>query len=160
METTTIQEGIVVRCIQRVEELMKNIRLAAKSLESKEFEAKLERCSKLIRRDIVFIPSLYTIQETVSVYNEDDGTGAAGGGGSVGQTIEPVGKPQLSEQQLLEYALEQTKLREQEAAQGGGSDGDFSEEDEEEEDDFFFNYKFKSSEEAAAEEVDDKIVDP
>lgn len=71
MKHTELQEGIVVRCIQRVDELLKNIRLAAKNLESKEFEEKLERASRLIRRDIVFAPSLYTTQEVVSVYEEE-----------------------------------------------------------------------------------------
>lgn len=71
MKYTDLQEGTVVRCIQRVDELIKNIRIAAKNLESIEFQAKLERASNLIRRDIVFSPSLYTQQEVVHVENED-----------------------------------------------------------------------------------------
>lgn len=71
MEHTELQEGIMVRCIQRVDEMLKNIRLAAKNLESKEFEDKLERASRLIRRDIVFSPSLYTSNEMISVYEEE-----------------------------------------------------------------------------------------
>ena len=71
MKHTELQEGIVVRCIQRVDELLKNIRIAAKNLESKEFEEKLERASRLIRRDIVFAPSLYTAQEMVNVYEDE-----------------------------------------------------------------------------------------
>lgn len=71
MEHTELQEGIMVRCIQRVDEMLKNIRLAAKNLESKEFEDKLERASRLIRRDIVFAPSLYTSNEMVSVFEEE-----------------------------------------------------------------------------------------
>lgn len=74
MNHTELQEGIMVRCIQRVDELLKNIRLAAKNLESKEFETKLERASRLIRRDIVFAPSLYTVQEVVNVYDDEANT--------------------------------------------------------------------------------------
>ena len=71
MKYTELQEGTLVRCIQRVDEMIKNIRLATKHLESKEFEGKLERVSKLIRRDIVFSPSLYTVQEVVNVFDEE-----------------------------------------------------------------------------------------
>lgn len=71
MTYTELQEGIMVRCIQRTDELIKNIRIAAKNLESMEFEAKLERASKLIRRDIVFCPSLYTQEQAIAVDSEE-----------------------------------------------------------------------------------------
>ena len=90
MQHTELQEGIIVRCIQRVDELLKNIRLAAKNLESKEFEEKLERCSKLIRRDIVFAPSLYTTQDMISVYEEEEPQKS---------TV-----PQISENQMIELS--------------------------------------------------------
>lgn len=61
----------MVRCIQRVDELMKNISIAARNMELVDFQAKLERSSKLIRRDIVFMPSLYTGKELIQIKNQE-----------------------------------------------------------------------------------------
>ncbi|UXI21517.1 transcription factor E2F3-like [Sarcoptes scabiei] len=67
MQYTNLQEGIMVRCIQRTDELMKNIKIAARNMEMIDFQAKLERSSQLIRRDIVFMPSLYTSKEMATI---------------------------------------------------------------------------------------------
>lgn len=72
MEYTGLQEGIMVRCIQRVDDLIKNIRIAARNLDLVDFQAKLERSSKMIRRDIVFMPSLYTTRSMVDQFIDHD----------------------------------------------------------------------------------------
>ncbi|XP_046914477.2 superkiller complex protein 2 [Dermatophagoides farinae] len=72
MKYTGLQEGIMVRCIQRVDELIKNVRIASRNLDLVDFQTKLERSSKLIRRDIVFMPSLYTTRDMVDVIDHDN----------------------------------------------------------------------------------------
>ena len=57
---TDAQEGIIVRTIQRLDELCSNLRNAAKIIGDTVLESKIEQCSVLIRRDIVFAGSLYT----------------------------------------------------------------------------------------------------
>jgi antiviral helicase SKI2 len=57
---TDTQEGIIVRTIQRLDELCGNLRNAAKIIGDTVLESKIEQCSVLIRRDIVFTGSLYT----------------------------------------------------------------------------------------------------
>lgn len=131
MTYTTVQEGILVRCIQRTDELIKNIRLAAKKLESKEFEAKLERSSKLIRRDIVFTPSLYTAQETVQVVPEDSNVAN--------------GAPPVAEDKNIVVA--QMGITQRETIDGPQEEEEEEEATEEDEDgllysDEFFNYNF------------------
>ncbi|EEC17568.1 helicase, putative, partial [Ixodes scapularis] len=59
MELTKTQEGIIVRCIQRLDELLKDVRTAAGIVGNPELRAKMEEASRLIRRDIVFAASLY-----------------------------------------------------------------------------------------------------
>ncbi|XP_061208227.1 superkiller complex protein 2 [Neopsephotus bourkii] len=55
-----LQEGSVVRCIQRLEELCRELRQAARLLGEPALATKMEAVSGLIRRDIVFAASLYT----------------------------------------------------------------------------------------------------
>jgi antiviral helicase SKI2 len=57
---TECQEGIIVRTIQRLDELCGNLKNAARIIGDTVLESKIEQCSVLIRRDIVFAGSLYT----------------------------------------------------------------------------------------------------
>jgi antiviral helicase SKI2 len=60
---TEEQEGIIVRTIQRLDETCSNLKDAAKIIGDTVLESKMEQCSTLIRRDIVFAGSLYTKTE-------------------------------------------------------------------------------------------------
>ena len=62
---TDEQEGIIVRTIQRLDETCSNLKDAAKIIGDTVLESKMEQCSALIRRDIVFAGSLYTKTESV-----------------------------------------------------------------------------------------------
>ncbi|KAM8982795.1 superkiller complex protein 2-like [Ara ararauna] len=55
-----VQEGSVVRCMQRLEELCRELRHAARTVGEPALAAKMEAASTLIKRDIVFAASLYT----------------------------------------------------------------------------------------------------
>lgn len=57
---TEVQEGIIVRCIQRLEETCRDVRNAARVIGEPTLHAKMEQASNLIKRDIVFAASLYT----------------------------------------------------------------------------------------------------
>lgn len=57
---TDTQEGIIVRTIQRLDELCHNLKSAARIIGDTVLESKIEQCSVLIRRDIIFAASLYT----------------------------------------------------------------------------------------------------
>ncbi|MFH4976064.1 hypothetical protein AB6A40_002773 [Gnathostoma spinigerum] len=61
MELTNVHEGIIVRCIQRLDELCKDIRNAARLIGDPEFYEKMSDVSSAIKRDIVFAASLYTV---------------------------------------------------------------------------------------------------
>ena len=52
-------EGTTIRTLRRVEELVRQIAVAAKAIGNLELQAKFERGSELIKRDIVFCSSLY-----------------------------------------------------------------------------------------------------
>ena len=137
MKHTELQEGIMVRCIQRVDELLKNIRLAAKNLESKEFEEKLERASRLIRRDIVFAPSLYTVQDgVVGVFEEEEE--------SRPQTVEE--EEEEEEKVGVTEGKKKKKNADDNSVEGDKGEEKFEEEDDEddddEDDDALFTYDF------------------
>ena len=53
--------GIIVRCIQRLDETCRDVRKAAKVIGDTALYQKMQTCSTLIKRDIVFAASLYTI---------------------------------------------------------------------------------------------------
>ena len=53
--------GIIVRCIQRLDETCRDVRKAAKVIGDTLLYQKMQTCSTLIKRDIVFAASLYTI---------------------------------------------------------------------------------------------------
>ncbi|MBN3308147.1 SKIV2 Helicase, partial [Amia calva] len=57
---TDVQEGIVVRCIQRLDEVLKDVRNAARIVGDSVLYSKMEQASTAIKRDIVFTASLYT----------------------------------------------------------------------------------------------------
>ncbi|KAJ2631765.1 Antiviral helicase ski2 [Coemansia sp. RSA 1290] len=59
MSLTDAQEGIIVRCIVRIADVLKNVAAAAMLIGDTELKLKLQAASELIRRDIVFAASLY-----------------------------------------------------------------------------------------------------
>ncbi|CAF0782847.1 unnamed protein product [Didymodactylos carnosus] len=56
---TTIFEGSIIRCIRRLEELLRQMCCAAKAIGNSELEAKFTEGTQKIKRDIVFAASLY-----------------------------------------------------------------------------------------------------
>jgi len=65
MEINDIQEGTIVRTIMRIEELCQDIRNAGKTVGNSELVDKLNQVTALIKRGIVFAPSLY-FSETIT----------------------------------------------------------------------------------------------
>lgn len=60
-QLTEIQDGIIVRCIQNLVELLRDIRNAAHSFGEPILFNKINAAINLVKRDIIFAPSLYTI---------------------------------------------------------------------------------------------------
>lgn len=60
MELTDVQEGVTVKCIQRLDEVLKDVKNAAHIIGDPNLREKMEAASTAIKRDIVFTPSLYT----------------------------------------------------------------------------------------------------
>ncbi|MES1904939.1 MAG: Helicase SKI2W, partial [Paramarteilia canceri] len=60
IKETDTQEGNVVRCIQRLEELLRNLKEASILIGALTIEKKVEEALNAIKRDIVFTASLYT----------------------------------------------------------------------------------------------------
>ena len=52
--------GIIVRCIQRLDETCRDVKNAARIIGDPDLVDKMEKGSSLIKRDIVFAGSLYT----------------------------------------------------------------------------------------------------
>ncbi|XP_050354074.1 helicase SKI2W [Nymphalis io] len=66
IDLTDVQEGIIVRCIQQLHELLVDVKDAAVAIGDPKLQAKMMEASTAIKRDIVFAASLYTTQrETV-----------------------------------------------------------------------------------------------
>lgn len=65
MQLTDIQEGIIVRCIQQLNETICDVRDAARIIGDPELQTKMEEASTAIKRDIVFAASLYTHEENL-----------------------------------------------------------------------------------------------
>lgn len=63
MQLTDVQEGIIVRCIQQLNEIIRDVRVAAKNVGEYNLESKMDEASSVIKRDIVFVQSLYTEEE-------------------------------------------------------------------------------------------------
>ncbi|PIA59509.1 hypothetical protein AQUCO_00400415v1 [Aquilegia coerulea] len=59
MEITKVFEGSLIRAIRRLEEVLQQLILAAKSIGETELESKFEAAVSKIKRDIVFAASLY-----------------------------------------------------------------------------------------------------
>ncbi|KAL4219308.1 hypothetical protein ACF0H5_021887 [Mactra antiquata] len=57
---TDVQEGIIVRCIQRLHETLRDVRNAARIIGDPVLYRKMEEASGMVKRDIVFAASLYT----------------------------------------------------------------------------------------------------
>jgi len=58
-EMTEIFEGGIIRCMRRLEELLRQMSLAAKVIGNKDLEDKFNEGVRLLKRDIVFAASLY-----------------------------------------------------------------------------------------------------
>ena len=56
---TDVQEGDIVRCITRLDELCREVRNCARMIGNPTLYLKCEEASKAIKRDIVFAASLY-----------------------------------------------------------------------------------------------------
>ena len=59
MEIARVFEGSLIRAIRRMEEVLQQLIVAAKSIGETQLEAKLEEAVSKIKRDIVFAASLY-----------------------------------------------------------------------------------------------------
>ena len=57
--TPSVFEGSLIRAIRRIEEVLQQLILSAKSIGEIQLEAKLEEAVTKIKRDIVFAASLY-----------------------------------------------------------------------------------------------------
>lgn len=60
MEKTDVQEGIIVRCIQQLNETLQDVKNAAITIGDPVLQEKMEEASTAIKRDIVYAASLYT----------------------------------------------------------------------------------------------------
>lgn len=67
MKLTDVQEGIIVRCIQQLHEVLRDIKGAATQIGNPGLQSKMEEATNVIKRDIVFAASLYTAKDTVHV---------------------------------------------------------------------------------------------
>jgi antiviral helicase SKI2 len=70
MMLTDIKEGIIVRCIQQLHETLRAVKDAARIIGDPILHSKMEEASNVIKRDIVFAASLYTLKEDVVVVYE------------------------------------------------------------------------------------------
>lgn len=59
MTLTDIQEGVIVRCIQQLNETLQDVKDAARIIGNPALHQKMEEASNAIKRDIVFAASLY-----------------------------------------------------------------------------------------------------
>lgn len=58
-QMTEIFEGSIVRCMRRLEELLRQMVQASKTIGNTDLEDKFNTAIKLIKRDIIFSASLY-----------------------------------------------------------------------------------------------------
>jgi antiviral helicase SKI2 len=63
MELTDVQEGIIVRCIQQLNETLHDVKNAAHKIGDPVLKQKMKEASDAIKRDIVFAASLYTSED-------------------------------------------------------------------------------------------------
>merc|ERR1712107_151270 len=57
---TDVQEGVIVRAIQRLDESLRDVKDAARVIGDPVLYQKMDQASTIIKRDIVFAASLYT----------------------------------------------------------------------------------------------------
>ncbi len=57
---TDVQEGVIVRTIQRLDEALRDVKDAARVIGDPMLYQKMDESSTIIKRDIVFAASLYT----------------------------------------------------------------------------------------------------
>jgi hypothetical protein len=55
-----LQEGVIVRTIQRLDEVLRNVKDGARVIGDPVLYLKMDEASTLVKRDIVFAASLYT----------------------------------------------------------------------------------------------------
>ncbi|XP_067012923.2 superkiller complex protein 2 [Anabrus simplex] len=60
IKLTDVQEGIVVRCIQQLNDTLRDVKDAASSVGDTMLSTKMDEAARAIKRDIVFAASLYT----------------------------------------------------------------------------------------------------
>ena len=58
-KTASLMEGTIVRTIRRLDELLRQLTLAARAIGNAELGEKFEACSAKIKRGIIFAASLY-----------------------------------------------------------------------------------------------------
>lgn len=63
MKLTDVQEGIIVRCIQQLNEVLRCVKEVAQKVGDVSLESKMDKASNTIKRDIVFAASLYLQHE-------------------------------------------------------------------------------------------------
>jgi len=79
LEITEEQEGIIVRCIQRLDELLRAVKAACKLIGYPDIREKIEIANQSINRDIVFAASLYVCAtQTDDEKSEEAGQSAEG----------------------------------------------------------------------------------
>ena len=59
IRSTSLYEGTVIRCMRRLEELLRQLASAAKAIGNQELEAKCVAAVRQLRRGIIFSSSLY-----------------------------------------------------------------------------------------------------
>jgi len=59
-QLTDVQEGVIVRTIQRLDETLRDVKDAARVIGDPILYQKMDEASTIIKRDIVFAASLYT----------------------------------------------------------------------------------------------------
>ncbi|RWS30675.1 helicase SKI2W-like protein [Leptotrombidium deliense] len=67
MQFTLVPEGLIVRCVQRLDELLRHVAEAAKLFGDDRLVKKFEEASRCIRRDIVFAASLYIENDSFEI---------------------------------------------------------------------------------------------
>lgn len=60
VQLTDVQEGVIVRTIQRLDEALRDVKDAARVIGDPMLYQKMDEASSIIKRDIVFAASLYT----------------------------------------------------------------------------------------------------
>lgn len=59
LANTDIQEGIIVRTLVRLDEMLRKLKTVAQAMKHEPFEDLVTEAICMVKRDIVFMPSLY-----------------------------------------------------------------------------------------------------